>query len=211
MNKGLFITFEGPDGSGKTTQINACASYMREKGYDVVLTHEPGGTPVGERIRELLLDPKNKGMDDVCEALLYAASRAEHVKKVILPALRAGKAVISDRYIDSSYAYQGAGRGLGDAVRVWNEYAIREAMPDLTVLLLLDPEEGRKRIEARVKTGGATELDRIEMEKLEFHTKVYERYKALAEEEPERIALLDANDTIESIASRVQARLDGLL
>lgn len=211
MNKGLFITFEGPDGSGKTTQINACAEYLRAKGFDVVLTREPGGTPIAERIRDVILSPENKGMDSMCEAMLYAAARAEHVDKVILPALNEGRVVISDRFVDSSHVYQGMARGLGDSVRVINAYATRGLMPDLTVLLLLDPEEGKRRMEARVEKGQAAELDRIELEKLEFHKKVFEGYQELAEEDPDRIVSLDASGSIEEIASSIRARIDRLL
>ncbi len=211
MKKGLFITFEGPDGSGKTTQITAAKNYLIARGFDVILTREPGGTPVAERIRDVILDPVNTGMDPVTEALLYAASRADHVAKVILPALEEGKVVISDRFVDSSYAYQGAGRDLGDTVRVVNAYATRGLMPDLTVLLLLDPEAGQKRIEARIARGEEAALDRIELEKLDFHRKVYEGYKALADEEPDRIELLDASGSISEIAGTIRKRLDGLI
>jgi len=211
MNRGLFITFEGPDGSGKTTQINAAKAFFEAKGFDVVLTREPGGTPIAERIREVILDPENTGMDATCEALLYAASRAEHVSKIILPALAEGKVVISDRFVDSSYAYQGVARGLGDSVRIINAYATKGTMPDLTVLLLLDPEEGRRRVASRVARGEEAALDRIELEKLDFHKRVYEGYRSLADEEPNRIALLDASGTPDAIASRIRVRLERLI
>ncbi len=211
MKQGIFITFEGPDGAGKTTQITAAKNYLEAHGFDVVLTREPGGTPAAERIRDVILDPANTGLDPMAEAFLYAASRADHVSKVILPALEAGKVVISDRFVDSSYAYQGVGRGLGEAVRTINAYATRGRMPDLTVLLLLDPEAGRKRIEARIARGEEAQLDRLEREKIDFHTKVYEGYKALADEEPDRIELLDASGGIAEIASKIRARLDKLI
>ncbi len=211
MKHGLFITFEGPDGAGKTTQITAARNYLESRGFEVVLTREPGGTPIAERIRGVILDPSNEGMDPMCEALLYAASRSEHVAKTVRPALEAGKVVISDRFVDSSYAYQGTGRELGDAVRAINAYATQGLMPDLTVLLLLDSEEGLKRINARIERGEETGKDRIERERIDFHRKVYEGYRALAEAEPDRIALLDANGGVGEIANAIRDRLNRLI
>ncbi len=211
MKHGLFITFEGPDGAGKTTQITAARNYLESRGFEVVLTREPGGTPIAERIRGVILDPSNEGMDPMCEALLYAASRSEHVAKTVRPTLEAGKVVISDRFVDSSYAYQGTGRELGDAVRAINAYATQGLMPDLTVLLLLDPEDGLKRINARIERGEETGKDRIERERIDFHRKVYEGYRALAEAEPDRIALLDANGGVGEIANAIRDRLNRLI
>ena len=142
MNRGLFITFEGPDGSGKTTQIERLRAFISEKGYDAILTREPGGTAISEKIREIILDKNNMEMDYMTEALLYAASRAQHVAQVIEPALESGKTVICDRFMDSSLVYQGSGRKLGDCVRVINEYAVRGCFRDSTFLLQVDPEVG---------------------------------------------------------------------
>lgn len=144
--KGLFITFEGPDGSGKTTQINMLKGYLENKGFEVVLTREPGGTELGEDIRRILLDLKHKDMDEKAEMLLYAAARAQHVSKLIKPALLQGKIVLCDRFVDSSYAYQGVGRGLGiKLVEQVNEIALSGVYPDLTIFLNIEPKMGLAR------------------------------------------------------------------
>ena len=208
MKRGLFITFEGPDGSGKSTQIARLTDFLRASGHDIILTREPGGTAISEQIRNLVLDPANKEMAPVAEALLYAASRAQHVAQKIRPALKEGKTVICDRFVDSSYAYQGAARGLGNAVRIINSYAIDGVMPDLTVLLLIDPAESKARIEARIAKGEEAEADRLELEKLDFHTRVYEGYQALAAEDPERIICLDASASIETLEKQIRERVE---
>lgn len=169
MKNGLFISIEGPDGSGKSTQIEVLRKYFEKQGIDVLLTREPGGTPISEKIREIILDKNNMEMDDMTEALLYAASRAQHVAEVIKPALAAGKIVICDRFIDSSIAYQGYGRELGDCVRVINEYAVRGCIPDMTFLMKMDPKVGKERI-------SESEQDRLEQEKLDFHRRVFDGY-----------------------------------
>jgi len=135
MKKGYFISFEGGDGAGKSTQINKLKEYCEKQGYDVVLTREPGGTDIGEKIRQIILDPENSKMADMTEAFLYAASRAQHVEEVIKPAIEAGRIVICDRFVDSSIAYQGYGRGLGECVGIINEYAVNTYMPYVTFLL----------------------------------------------------------------------------
>lgn len=195
MKKGLFISIEGPDGSGKSTQISLLRKYFEERGIDVVLTREPGGTPISEKIREIILDKNNKEMDAMTEALLYASSRAQHVAEVIKPALEAGKIVICDRFIDSSIAYQGYGRGLGDCVRVINEYAVRGCMPDVTFLLEMDPKIGKERI-------SADDQDRLEQEKLEFHKKVFDGYMEI-EKKFDRIIGIDAARSIEEISADI--------
>ena len=195
MRKGLFISIEGPDGSGKSTQISLLRKYFEERGTDVVLTREPGGTPISEKIREIILDKNNKEMDAMTEALLYASSRAQHVAEVIKPALEAGKIVICDRFIDSSIAYQGYGRGLGDCVRVINEYAVRGCMPDVTFLLEMDPKIGKERI-------SADNQDRLEQEKLEFHKKVFDGYMEI-EKKFDRIIGIDAARSIEEISADI--------
>ena len=156
MNKGLFITFEGIDGCGKSTQLNLLYEYLRGKGYDVKLTREPGGSSIGEKIREILLDKSNSDMTDVTEALLYAASRDQHVSTVIKPALEEGKIVLCDRFIDSSEAYQGFGRGLGSEYIHEINGKVMNNLPDITFYFKLSPEEAAKRIAKAIrKKGGA--------------------------------------------------------
>ena len=196
MRPGLFITFEGPDGAGKTTQISRLTDYLVSMGMDTVLTREPGGTRIGEKIREIILDPQHQEMDHLTEALLYASSRAQHVAEKIRPALDEGKTVICDRFMDSSIAYQGYGRKLGERVRIINEIAVEGLTPDLTILLLVDPDEGKKRI-----SNGF--LDRLELEAIHYHRDVYEGYLALANRYPERILCIDGNRGIEEISSEI--------
>lgn len=203
--KGIFITIEGGDGSGKSTQIGLIKKYMESLGRDVVLTREPGGTRVSEIIRELILDKTYTEMDDMTEALLYAASRSQHVAEKIMPSLEAGKIVICDRFVDSSIVYQGMGRGLGDAVRIINEYATRGLQPDLTILLDLSHEEGIKRKKTQ------RELDRLEMAKDEFHKTVAEGYRQLAKENPERILRVDASLAIDEIHDQIQGKIKALI
>ncbi len=173
--KGLFIVFEGPDGCGKSTQIRFLADALREQGLDVLCTREPGGSPVAEKIRELLLDRESEGMTALTEALLYAAARAEHVRRVIEPALSAGKVVLCDRFVDSSIAYQGYGRGLG-AKTVWriNEAAVDGIMPDATVFMNVPPERAFERMNEN------KQHDRLESEDISFHRRVFEGYTELS-------------------------------
>lgn len=205
--KGYFITIEGSDGSGKSTQLKKIISYLEEKQVDLVVTREPGGTVVAEAIRELILDPAHPQMTAKTEMLLYAAARAQHVEEKVLPALQAGKVVLSDRYVDSSIAYQAYGRGLGDMVAQVNAIATGGLVPDLTVFLDLPPAVGM----ARKQQEENHELDRLEQEKLEFHQKVYEGYDALCKKEPERICRIDASGTIEEVFGQIKAALDELL
>ena len=206
MTKGLFITFEGGDGAGKSTQIERLKGYLEEQGYEVLLTREPGGTNVGEMIREVLLDPANVEMDPMTETMLYAAARAQLVAEVIRPALHKGMIVISDRFLDSSLAYQAWGRELGSSVLEINSYGIGDCMPDLTVYLRVDPDTGRKRIRQR-------EQDRIESETEQFHQKVFNGYEQLCKDYPERIFCVDASRSIEdiemTIRTEVKRRIDG--
>jgi len=202
MNKGLFISFEGPDGSGKSTQLALLKSYCQEKGYEILCTREPGGTAISEKIRELLLDYRNTEMIAEAEALLYAASRAQLVKQVIKPALEEGKIVLSDRFMDSSIAYQGFGRKLGDGVRLINEFAVQGLQPDLTFFLDLDPKEGKNRVLALGKP------DRIEGEAMNFHYAVYEGYKELCKHYAFRYVRIDASLPKEEIANIIQEKVD---
>ena len=204
--RGLFISLEGSDGCGKSTQIALLKEYLLKRGFEVVLTREPGGCPISERIREVILSLDSKGMSDECEALLYAASRVEHVREVIEPALKCGKIVICDRFLDSSIAYQAYGRELGEGfVRQINEPAVRRVFPDLTLLLELDRSDARRRL-----AKGAP-LDRLEIEKEDFFRRVQAGYEALAEAEPRRIARIDAGRSIDEVFESVRAAVDARL
>ena len=204
MKQGYFITFEGGDGAGKSTQINILKDELTAAGYDVILTRGPGGTQISEKIRELILDPANGEMDDMTEAFLYAAARAQIVRELIKPALAEGKVVICDRFVDSSIAYQAFGRGLGDAIGVINTYAVDGCMPDMTILLRLDPEKGSRRIADR-------EHDRIEQASDAFHRKVYEGYLKLEEMYPDRIVGIDASGTINEIAEEISGKVKEMM
>ncbi|MBR3538766.1 MAG: dTMP kinase [Eubacterium sp.] len=200
--KGIFITMEGPDGSGKTTQIKLLSEFLKEQGYEVLITREPGGTAISEAVRELLLDPAHKEMKPETEMLLYAAARAQLVQELIGPAIDAGKAVISDRFVDSSVVYQGIARGLGvETVYAVNRPAIGKYMPDVTFLMDLSAEEGirRKRNQA--------ELDRMEQESLEFHKRVAEGYHTLMENDRERIYPVDATLPIPVICGMIKSKV----
>lgn len=196
--QGLFISMEGPDGAGKSTQIELLRSYLADKGYEIVITREPGGTVISEAIRELILNKKYVEMCSNTELLLYAAARAQLVNEVIRPALEAGKAVICDRFVESSVVYQGIARGMGiDTVYAVNEYALEGLRPQLTILLDLDAEEGLRRKKKQA------ELDRMEAEGLEFHRKVAEGYRILAEREKERIMRISATLPEEDIHAKI--------
>lgn len=196
MEKGFFISFEGLDGSGKSTQIEFLRQYLDERGIPSVFVREPGGTAIGEEIRSIILDRRNDGMDPVAEAMLYAASRAQLVSEVIEPALAAGKVVVCDRYIDSSVAYQSFGRGLKYKVAEINEHAVRGVMPDVTFWLDVPPETGRSR-----RTG--REQDRLEAERDAFFYRVQEGYSKLAEHFPDRIVRVDGSLPREEIREQI--------
>lgn len=202
MNKGLFITFEGPDGAGKSTQIENLRNYLDELGLESVFTREPGGTELSEKIRNMLLDPENEGMSSRAEALLYAASRAELVEKVIYPALDQEKIVVCDRYVDSSLAYQGYGRDLG-ALPVFdiNRFATDSLDPTLTIMMMLEPEQGRARLDQN-------NLDRLESEDLEFHKKVLLGFAEIADEYRYRMKVIDASRSREEIWEEIKKAVD---
>ena len=206
MNQGLFITIEGGDGAGKSTQMDNIEKYFENLGHKCLRTREPGGTPIGEKLRDILLDPANKEMSATTEMMIYAASRAQHVQEVIRPAVSRGEIVICDRYVDSSVAYQAFGRDLGDAVKEVNKFAIDGMMPDITFWMDIDPEAGRKRIGNRENS----DLDRLEQEKLDFHYKVYEGYKSICSNEPDRVKRIDATKSIEEIKDEIYRHLDEL-
>lgn len=195
---GMFITFEGPDGSGKTTQIKLLERYFKQKGYDILITREPGGTDISEQIRRVILDKNNTEMDRITEALLYSASRAQHVAEVIKPALLQGKVIICDRFVDSSIVYQGIGRSLGiDFIKKINDIATAGTKPDITFLMKISPQEGLSR------KYSSDECNRLDMEKLEFHNRVYEGYLKLEKLCPERIIGIDAGRSIEEIHENI--------
>jgi dTMP kinase len=204
---GVFIAFEGGDGAGKSTQAARLAEALESRGYTVLRTREPGGTPVGEKLRSLVLDHGNGDIDAHTEALIFAASRAAHASQVIRPALGRGEIVLTDRYIDSSVAYQGAGRNLGlDAVRSLNEWATSGLQPHLTVLLDVDPQLGRRR-----RTAGQAAEDRLESEADEFHTRIREAFLNLAAGRPESYLVLPAQLPVDELAAQILARVDTLL
>ncbi len=202
--KGLFITFEGSDGSGKTTQIELLANYLKEKGRKVVTAIEPGGTKLGRKIRHILLDKENMGMAPTAETLLFQASRAELVSKIISPALRSGHVVICDRFFDSTIVYQGIARGLGkEKIIDMSLWATGGLVPDLTFLLSLDVDRGEERI-----SGALRDRDRIEMEEERFKQKIYEGYLELAEEFKDRIVPIDAGQEIKIVFNIIREKVD---
>lgn len=203
MAEGLWITFEGGDGSGKTTQASLLEDWLRARGRTVVRTREPGGTEVGNLIREIVLHHRGD-ISPRAEALLYAADRAHHVATLVRPALARGEVVIQDRYLDSSVAYQGAGRVLdAGEIRALSLWASEGALPDVTVLLDLDPVSARQRLDAADKP-----FDRLEAEQAEFHERVRAGFLALAAAEPARFLVLDASLPVDEIAAAVRARVD---
>lgn len=201
----VFITVEGVDGAGKSTQLQLLLQHLQARGVDHVFTREPGGTPLAERIRDILLDPANQGMSVIAEALLFAASRAEHVKLVIRPAMEAGKVVICDRYVDSSMVYQGYAGGLPLAfVSHINEMATGALKPHRTIILDLEPEVARER---RAASG----LDRIEQKDEWYHQQVREGYLELAQGEPRRVKIVDASRSVEAIQAEIRRLVDEVL
>ena len=194
--KGKFITFVGCEGAGKSKQVSLLCEYLSKNGIEYILTREPGGTKVAEKIREIILD-KDNDMSDECEALLYAASRAEHIKNKILPALNEGKLVICDRFIDSSFAYQAFARNLGlEFVEKVNSYALNY-LPDLTLFFDISPEMAFKR------KGGVDKTDRLELQGMDFHNKVYEGFVSIADKYGDRIVKVDCLGKIEETHANV--------
>ena len=193
----MFITIEGPEGSGKSTATETVINKLRELGYDVLKTREPGGTPISEQIRNVILDKDNKVMDGRTEALLYAAARRQHLVESVWPAVKEGKIVICDRYIDSSLAYQGGARGLGiDNIVDINMFATDNTWPDLTLLFDIPPEIGLERISLNKNR----EVNRLDLETLEFHKKVRQTFLDLAEKYSERFVIIDASKSREEVA-----------
>ena len=204
----LFITFEGGEGCGKSTVLAKINSLLQDEGYQTVVSREPGGTPISEQIRNVILDKTNTAMDPRTEALLYAASRRQHLVEKIWPALKEGKIVLCDRYLDSSLAYQGGARGLGiEEIAKVNEYATEGTFPDLTLFFDLDPEVGLKRI----ADNSGREVNRLDLEKMAFHQKVRESFQTLAERYKDRYVVIDASkpldEVIENVHQTIKAKL----
>lgn len=202
--RGKFITFEGCEGSGKSTQLRLLGEYLTQNGVDFIMTREPGGSAIAEDIRKIILNPENTAMCDECEALLYAAARIQHLKEIVEPALAAGKLVVCDRYVDSSFAYQGAARGLGtEFIEDINSYALENYSPDLTIFLDISPKDAFER------KHGADKNDRIEAMGYGFHEKVYNGYKSLLDKFP-RIVAVDCRgtkfETAENIKNLLKAK-----
>lgn len=209
MARGKFITFEGPDGSGKTTVSTQVVERLKKDGFPVILTREPGGIAIAEQIRNVILDPANTAMDDRTEALLYAASRRQHLVEKVLPALEEGINVISDRFVDSSLAYQGCGRHIGiEPVMEINRFAIEGNMPDYTIFLDVDAETGLERIRK-----GRSYLDRLDQEKLSFHMDVWNGYRQIIDMYRDRMIIIDASrepeQVIEDAYQAVKEILEG--
>ena len=206
MKKGLFITFEGPDGSGKTTIATRVVEELKKKGFEVVHTREPGGIDIAEQIRNVILDPKNTRMDGKTEALLYAASRRQHLVERVYPALNNGQIVICERFLDSSLAYQGYGRQLGfDEILSINAFAIDGTYPDKTIYLAIDEEKGLERIKDR------SFKDRLDKESIDFHHRVSEGYQEVLRRFSDRICIIDASNDIETVTSDCLNVIMGLI
>ena len=207
MNRGLFITFEGIDGCGKSTQVRKVADRLRKEGVASVLTREPGGTAIGDQIRTILLSPQSSAMHTTCELLLYLASRAQHVNELILPEKKSGKVVLCDRFADATFAYQGFGRGLPAATLVaLNNFATTDLQPDLTFIFDISVELSVQRLAA---TGKAP--DRLESNSREFFQKVREGYLALAAMHPQRVVLLPGEKSVEVLTDMVVAKIMELI
>lgn len=203
--KGLFISLEGIEGTGKTTQARLLAEHLSEKGYVPVLTEEPGGTSIGLRIREVLLKVEHKEMHHLTELLLYNASRCQHIYELILPSINSGKIVITDRFSDSTIAYQGYGRLIDlKLLETLDGIVTAGLKPDFTILLDIDVETGLKR------NKGANKVDRLELEDVDFHNRVRAGYLELASKEPERIKVIDASGDIKSVQKKITAALNAL-
>lgn len=192
----MFVTIEGPEGSGKSSVTKEVVKLLEQEGMEVILTREPGGTPISEQIRNVILDKENTSMDPVTEALLYAAARRQHLVEKVWPLSKAGKIIISDRFLDSSLAYQGGARGLGiDYVLAMNQYATDGYYPDLTLLFDIDPRLGLQRI----ATNKGREVNRLDLEKIEFHDSVRQTFLSLAKRFPDRFVILDASKPFEDV------------
>jgi len=201
---GYFITLEGGEGAGKSTVLESLQHDLENEGYDVLATREPGGIDIAEKIRQIILTPEHTAMDGRTEALLYAAARRQHLVEKIFPALEKGKVVLCDRFIDSSLAYQGYARGLGmDEVFSINQFAIQNCMPDLTLFFDIIPKKGLERISSNIDR----ERNRLDLEKIHFHEKVYEAYHMLVKKFPERIKVINADQPLEKVEKDVKSKI----
>ena len=204
MSKGFLVSLEGPEGAGKTSVLEALIPVLEDRGVEVLTTREPGGVLIGEKIREVILDPSHTEMDPKTELLLYIASRRQHLVEKVLPALAAGKLVIMDRFIDSSVAYQGFGRGLDKEAIDWlNEFATDGLKPDLTLYFDIEVEEGL----ARIAANSDREINRLDMEGLDLHRKVRQGYLSLLEKEADRIVKIDASLPLDQVIANTQQLL----
>jgi len=205
---GTFITFEGPEGAGKTTIIHMVQQKLIQEGYTIVLTREPGGIRIAEQIREIILNPSNTEMDARTEALLYAAARRQHLVEKVIPELNKGNIVLCDRFIDSSLAYQGNARGIGvEDIFAINQFAIEQTMPQATLYFDIEPEIGLERI----NKGRKDEINRLDLESLDFHYKVRDGYLSLLSEFPERIRRIDANQSVEKVCEEAYKQIKLIL
>jgi len=205
---GYFITFEGIEGCGKTTQIKLLGEHLESLGYSVVMTREPGGCQIADKIRSILLDADNRGMSPLTELFLYSAARAQHVSEIILPALKQGNIVLCDRFTDATIAYQSAGRGIEeDKVDALNLMACQSLRPDLTVLIDCEPGVGLERARRRIEAHSGPREERFELEALEFHQRVRHGYLAIASREPQRFITVDGNGGIEGISEAIAAQV----
>jgi dTMP kinase len=210
--RGLFITFEGIEGSGKSTQVSLLNDHLTKSGRSVMLTREPGGTPIGDEIRKILLDPSNRSLDPTAELLLYAASRAQHLREVILPALEAGRVVLCDRFSDATLAYQGYGRGLSiRTIADLDRIVTAGLRPDLTILLDIEARTGLGRARGRNATQGLLGEARFENEDIAFHTRVRDGYFRIANESPQRIRIVNGARKPEEVQRDVREIVDGIL
>ncbi len=201
MKKGLFVAFEGGEGSGKSTIIEKIYIWLRESGHECILTREPGGIKISEKIRAVILDKENTEMDGRTEALLYAAARRQHLVEKVIPAINSGKIVLCDRFVDSSLAYQGYARGLGiDEVFEINKFAINDCMPNVSILFDIDPEIGLERI----RKNSSREVNRLDLEKIDFHNKVREGYTKIYENNKDRMIKINAEQSIDQVFEEVK-------
>lgn len=208
MTNGLFITFEGGEGAGKTTILNQVYEELTERGIEVIKTREPGGIRISEKIRDIIHDPLHLEMEERTEALLYAAARRQHLVEKVFPALEKGKIVLCDRFVDSSLVYQGYARGIGvDEVFAINQFVIQDCMPDITLFFDIDPKKGLERISANAER----EKNRLDLETIEFHEKVYEGYQLIRARFPDRFQTVDADRSPEAVYEDVLERIIAFL
>lgn len=201
MKKGLFVAFEGGEGSGKSTIIEKIYIWLRESGHECILTREPGGIKISEKIRAVILDKENTEMDGRTEALLYAAARRQHLVEKVIPAINSGKIVLCDRFVDSSLAYQGYARGIGiDEVFEINKFAINDCMPNISILFDINPEIGLERI----RKNSSREVNRLDLEKIDFHNKVREGYTKIYENNKDRMIKINAEQSIDQVFEEVK-------